>query len=83
MEPWRTQFRGVFLRKLTRAGQEIPITLTTQLDRGDLLSLVGAKRDVDRAVAALGYADWPTTATDMIFRRQRASCLAGSSACLL
>ena len=67
VEPWPTQFRGVFLRKLTRAGQEIPITLTTQLDRGDLLSLAGAKRDVDRAVAALGYADWPTTATDMVF----------------
>ena len=67
VEPWRTQFRGVFLRKLSRAGQEIPITLTTQLDRGDLLSLLGAKRDVDRAVAQLGYADWPSTATDMVF----------------
>jgi putative transport protein len=66
-EPWRAQFRGVFLRKLTRAGQEIPVTVATQLERGDLLSLVGAKRDVDRAVAELGYADWPTTATDMIF----------------
>ena len=58
---------GVFLRRLTRAGQEIPITLTTQLDRGDLLSLLGAKRDVDRAVAVIGYADWPSSATDMIF----------------
>jgi putative transport protein len=66
-EPWRTLFRGVFLRKLTRAGQEMPITVTTRLDRGDLLSLVGAKRDVDRAVIALGYADWPSTATDMVF----------------
>jgi putative transport protein len=66
-EPWRTLFRGVFLRKLTRAGQEMPITVTTRLDRGDLLSLVGAKRDVDRAVTALGYADWPSTATDMVF----------------
>jgi putative transport protein len=66
-EPWRTQFRGVFLRKLTRAGQEIPLTPTTQAERGDLLSLVGAKRDVDRAVAVLGYADWPSSATDMIF----------------
>jgi putative transport protein len=28
---------------------------------------VGAKRDVDRAVAVLGYADWPSSATDMIF----------------
>jgi putative transport protein len=67
MEPWRTQFRGVFLRKLTRAGTEIPITLTTQVDRGDLLTLVGVKVDVDRAAAVLGYADWPSSATDMIF----------------
>ena len=66
-EPWRTHFRGVFLRKLTRAGQEMPITLTTQVERGDVLSLVGAKGDVDRAVAVLGYADWPTSATDMVF----------------
>jgi putative transport protein len=66
-EPWRTQFRGIFLRKLTRAGQEIPINVRIQLDRGDVLSVMGAKRDVDRAVAELGYADWPTSATDMIF----------------
>jgi putative transport protein len=66
-EPWRTHFRGVFLRKLTRAGQEMPITLTTQVERGDVLSLVGAKGDVDRAVAVLGYADWPSSATDMVF----------------
>jgi putative transport protein len=66
-EPWRTQFRGVFLRKVTRAGQEIPITPKTQIDRGDILSLFGAKPDIDRAVAAIGYADWPTNATDMVF----------------
>ena len=66
-EPWRTVFRGVFLRKLTRSGAEMPISMDTKLDRGDLLSLVGAKRDVDRAATELGYADWPTTATDMVF----------------
>jgi putative transport protein len=66
-EPWRSQFRGVFLRKLTRAGEEIPVAASTQLDRGDVLSLVGAKRDVNRAVSVIGYADWPSSATDMIF----------------
>jgi putative transport protein len=66
-EPWRTHFRGVFLRKLTRAGQEMPINHRTQVERGDVLSLVGAKGDVDRAVAVLGYADWPSSATDMVF----------------
>ena len=45
----------------------MPITPTTQVERGDVLSLVGAKGDVDRAVAVLGYADWPTSATDMVF----------------
>jgi len=66
-ESWQPKFRGVFLRKLTRAGEEIPVTAATRLDRGDLLSLIGAKRDIDRAVAVLGYADWPSSATDMIF----------------
>ena len=66
-EPWRTQFRGVFVRKLMRAGQEMPVTPTMQVERGDLLSLLGAKGDIDRAVGVIGYADWPTTATDMVF----------------
>src|SRR4029079_2246647 len=67
LEPWRSEFRGVFLRKITRAGEELPTPPQTQLDRGVVLSLVAAKRDVDRAVAVLGYADWPSSATDMIF----------------
>ena len=45
----------------------MPVTPTMQIERGDLLSLVGAKRDVDRAVAVIGYADWPSSATDMVF----------------
>jgi len=59
--------RGVFLRKLIRAGQEMPIIPGTRVDRGDVLTLVGAKRDVDRAAKALGYADRPTNMTDMVF----------------
>ena len=66
-DPWRTKFRGVFLRSLTRSGAEMPITPMTQVDRGDLLRLVGANRDVERAAAAIGYADWPSNATDMVF----------------
>jgi putative transport protein len=59
--------RGVFLRKLVRAGQEMPFTPGTSLDRGDVLTLVGAKRDVDRAAKEIGYADRPTNMTDMVF----------------
>jgi putative transport protein len=59
--------RGVFLRKLTRVGQTMPFTRETRIDRGDVLSLVGAKSHVERAAAAIGYADRPTVSTDMIF----------------
>jgi len=59
--------RGVFLRKLMRAGQEMPFTPSTTVDRGDVLTLVGAKRYIGRAAEALGYADRPTNMTDMVF----------------
>ena len=59
--------RAVFLRKLVRGGEQIPFTAETRLDRGDLMSLVGARHDVERAAKELGYADRPTISTDMIF----------------
>jgi putative transport protein len=59
--------RGVFLKKIVRAGQPMPFTAETRLDRGDLLSLVGARHDVERAAKELGYADRATVSTDMIF----------------
>jgi len=59
--------RGVFLRKLLRLGEPMPFTAETRVDRGDVVSLVGAKRDVERAAKELGYADRPAITTDMIF----------------
>jgi putative transport protein len=59
--------RGVFLRKLVRLGQAMPFTFETRIDRGDVLNLVGARSDVERAAKELGYADRPTVMTDMIF----------------
>jgi putative transport protein len=59
--------RGVFLQKLVRVGQPMPFTLETRIDRGDVLSLIGAKPDVERAAKNIGYPDRPTVMTDMIF----------------
>jgi len=59
--------RGVFLRHVVRAGQEIPLSEVTLVDRGDVLSLIGTKAEVGRAAQELGYADRATTATDMVF----------------
>jgi putative transport protein len=59
------QSRGVFLRRLTRAGTELPWTPRTVVERGDVLRLTGAKRNVERTVESIGYAEWPTAASDM------------------
>jgi len=59
--------RGVALLKLVRGGEEIPFSALTRVDRGDLLRLTGARRDVERAGAALGYIERPTGATDVVF----------------
>jgi len=59
--------RGVFLRHVVRAGQEIPLSEVTLIDRGDVLSLIGTKAEVERAAKEFGYADRATTSTDMVF----------------
>ncbi len=61
-----TAARGVFLRKLTRAGQELPFTLRTVVERGDVLTVTGVKHHVERVAQDLGFAEWPTAATDMV-----------------
>ena len=38
-----------------------------QIERGDILRIVGAKRHVEAAVKLLGFPDRPTNATDMAF----------------
>jgi putative transport protein len=59
--------RGVVLQRLVRAGEEIPFSGDTIINRGDLLRLAGAKRDVERVGHVLGYIEPPSSETDMVF----------------
>jgi putative transport protein len=59
--------RGVGLMKLVRGGEEIPFSVSTEVDRGDLLRLAGRKQYVERAGQALGYIERPSSETDIIF----------------
>jgi putative transport protein len=59
--------RGVFLKKLVRVGQVMPFSSETRIERGDVMTLIGAESDVERAAKNLGYADRQTVMTDMIF----------------
>jgi putative transport protein len=58
--------RGFHLRKITRSMVEIPILPETEILRGDILALAGSVRHVEAAVKALGVADRPLEATDVM-----------------
>jgi putative transport protein len=57
--------RGVFVRKITRAGQELPRALRTVLERGDVLTLVGAKVHIEHVASLIGTPEWPGLSTDL------------------
>jgi len=58
--------RAVFLRRILRNGQEMPIGTRTTIERGDLLLLVGPELAVERAAAELGEIVHSTDATDFV-----------------
>ena len=62
-----SQCDGVTIDSIKRGGVEIPVTNTTRLQRGDILTISGFVSDVNSAAAYIGYADKPTTASDMVF----------------
>ena len=61
--------RGVFLRKITRGATatDIPILPDTQLQRGDIVTLVGRTPDITAATKFLGYPDRATDVADVAF----------------
>lgn len=59
--------RGVIISRITRGGTPIPVLAATPLMHGDMVTIEGEKADVERAGAAMGYIDRPSTVTDMVF----------------
>jgi putative transport protein len=58
--------RGLYLRSVSRGGQEIPIAAGVVLQRGDLLSIVGPEPVVQKAAARIGTIVAPITSTDFV-----------------
>ncbi|MDE6207055.1 MAG: aspartate-alanine antiporter [Muribaculaceae bacterium] len=63
----RDFMRGVIIKDITAGGQSLPVLSQTKLQRGDMITISGLKREVETAVQALGYADRPSNQTDMVF----------------
>ncbi|QSN61818.1 aspartate-alanine antiporter [Caballeronia sp. M1242] len=59
--------RGVFVAAVTRLDSTVPALPGTQVQRGDVLTLVGSKEDVTRGATKLGYIIRATQKTDFVF----------------
>lgn len=59
--------RGVFLRALTRMGREAPISPDTRVYVGDVMTLVGSTRNIERAAASVGQILRAGDRTDVAF----------------
>lgn len=59
--------RRIFLRRLTRAGREIEPSPDLKIRRHDVLTLRGARKNIEDIVPLLGYADRATSVTDMAY----------------
>jgi aspartate-alanine antiporter len=59
--------RGVFLRKLTRMGREVPLSPETLSYVGDVMTLVGSSRNIERAASKVGQVVGTGDRTDIAF----------------
>jgi aspartate-alanine antiporter len=59
--------RGVFLRALTRRGQDVPVAPGTQIYVGDVMTLVALNKALKRVVPRVGQALHPSDRTDIAF----------------
>ena len=57
---------SVFLRKITRGTQEIPIGTKTVIERGDVLGVTGSEAAVDRVAKRMGTIVRPLDTTDFV-----------------
>jgi putative transport protein len=58
--------RGVFLRKIMRGTQEVPVGTRTVVERGDVVTLVGSEAAVERVLRMVGPIIRPTDVTDFV-----------------
>jgi putative transport protein len=58
--------RGLYLRSVSRGGQEIPVAAGVVLQRGDVLRIVGPEPIVQRATAQIGASLAPSTSIDFV-----------------
>ena len=57
---------GCFIRSVTRQGHELPLLHKLKIHRGDIINVIGARKDVEMLVKSIGYPERDTMVTDLI-----------------
>ncbi|WMD23519.1 aspartate-alanine antiporter [Achromobacter seleniivolatilans] len=65
--PSARRARGVFVQSIVRSGHVLPLTPSTVVQYGDLVTLVGAEPELSQAGAALGNELRRSGVTDLVF----------------
>ncbi|MCP1274180.1 aspartate-alanine antiporter [Gluconobacter albidus] len=60
--------RGIYINNIHRGSMnvEIPLLSETDIFRGDIISITGSRRNIDKLIDEIGYADRPTDVTSMV-----------------
>ncbi|CAO3424403.1 aspartate-alanine antiporter [Azospirillum doebereinerae] len=61
----RPEAHGLFLRRISRLGHEVPALPETRINAGDLLEIVGPQPDVDRIARLVGRVEAPGLPTNL------------------
>jgi putative transport protein len=67
---------GCYLRRIVRQGHVIPLTKDTVVHKCDVLHVAGTQKDVERFIGSIGYAERPSSTTDLIM--VGLGCVAGT-----
>src|SRR4030095_10138905 len=57
--------RGIFLERIQRAGKDLPFTLQTSLEAGDVLSVIGDETHIARLTKQSGYEKQQTEGSNL------------------
>ncbi len=57
---------GCFLRRVSRQGHALPLASKLKVYKGDVIYVIGARKDVEALVSVVGYPERSTRITDLI-----------------
>lgn len=65
-EIFKEHGHGCFVRGITRQGHELPLAPKLKIYRGDIITVMGDRPDVEKLVKVLGYPERQSNVTDLV-----------------